>query len=109
MNFLDRQVTDQTHRNATGAQPFLKWAGGKRWLFKKYRHLFPSEVGRLIDPFIGGGSSFFSLRPTSALLADLNQDLIDLYNAVRDDPRAVARMLIHYHHSHCNQFYYKTR
>lgn len=79
MNYLDRATIEQSERVLPPVQPFLKWAGGKRWLFKNYRHLFPAHIGRLVDPFIGGGSSFFCLQPRSALLADLNGDLIDVY------------------------------
>jgi DNA adenine methylase len=107
MNFLDRFSPAEAVE--LRAQPFLKWAGGKRWPFKNYRHLFPSRVERLVDPFIGGGSSFFCLQPKSAILSDLNADLIGLYSAVRDNPRSVAKHLIYYHHSHCEDFYYRTR
>jgi DNA adenine methylase len=109
MNFLDRHVAEQAEPLALAAQPFLKWAGGKRWLFKRYRHLFPLQIDRLVDPFVGGGSSFFYLQPSSALLGDLNGDLINLYQAVRDDPRSLTKRLIRYHHAHCKKFYYSVR
>lgn len=109
MNYIGRDDVQRAEPISSGAQPFLKWAGGKRWLFKKYRHLFPRSIDRLIDPFLGGGSSFFYLQPKTALLADLNQDLIDLYLAVRDSPGSLAKLLVHYHHAHCKAFYYSTR
>lgn len=109
MNFLDRHSIEQSEPITLSAQPFLKWAGGKRWLFKNYRHLFPNEIDRLVDPFIGGGSSFFYLQPKSAVLSDLNSDLMDLYCAVRDNPRSLTKRLVHYHYSHCKNFYYTVR
>jgi DNA adenine methylase len=95
--------------NSSAAEPFLKWAGGKRWLFKRYRHLFPQHVTRLIDPFVGGGSSFFYLQPHSAILSDLNSDLIDLYSAVRTHPRMLTKRLVHYHHAHSENYFYEVR
>jgi DNA adenine methylase len=108
MNYLERAQAFE-HSTVVLNQPFLKWAGGKRWLFRRYRHLFPARIERLLDPFVGGGSSLFYLQPTSALLSDLNGDLVDLYTAVRTDPRRVTRLLIRYHHSHCKKFYYAAR
>jgi len=89
--------------------PFMKWAGGKRWLFKRYRHLFPDKIGRLIDPFLGGGSAFFLLQPESALLGDLNPDLIEMYECVRDYPRELAKRLAAYQKQHSPEFYYRVR
>lgn len=109
MNFLDRDAIEQSEQLSPPIPPFLKWAGGKRWLFKSHRALFPIAINRLVDPFIGGGSSFFCLRPKSALLSDLNTDLIDLYSAVRNQPKTIARLLVRYHHAHCAKFYYTTR
>jgi DNA adenine methylase len=109
MNYIDRDLVRELPANVPIAEPFLKWAGGKRWLFKRYRHLFPQEIGRLVDPFIGGGSSFFYLRPHTAILSDLNSDLIDLYSTVRTGPRILTKRLVHYHHSHGPNFFYKVR
>jgi DNA adenine methylase len=87
----------------------MKWAGGKRWLFKRFRHLFPEKIGRLIDPFLGGGSSFFALQPSSAILGDMNSDLIELYECARDFPRELARRLLAYQQRHSTRFYYEVR
>jgi len=54
-------------------KPFLKWAGGKRWLASSYIHLFPESYGRYIEPFIGVGAIFFHLSPSDAILCDINQ------------------------------------
>jgi len=109
MNYIDRQFLLDESRDRTAISPFLKWAGGKRWLFSRYRHLFPRDIETLIDPFLGGGSSFFYLRPKNAVLSDLNPDLINLYKLVRDEPRRITRRLVRYHHAHSKSFFYKTR
>lgn len=65
--------------------PFLKWAGGKRWLVGNHAPLFPATYGRYIEPFLGGGSVYFHLQPKRALLGDSNADLIATYQAIRDN------------------------
>ena len=47
----------------------LKWPGGKKWLYAKHPHVFPKKVEykRYIEPFFGGGSVFFNLKPKRAL------------------------------------------
>ena len=109
MNYIDRDIVREASADECEVEPFLKWAGGKRWLFRRHRHLFPGQIGRLVDPFIGGGSSFFCLQPRTAILSDLNSDLIDLYSTVRMHPRKLTRQLIRYHHAHSKSFYYETR
>ena len=47
---------------------------------------------RLVEPFVGGGSFFFSVRPKRALLADINRELIDLYRGIRREPGKVWRL-----------------
>ncbi len=39
--------------------PFLKWAGGKRWLISKASELFPekTDFNQYIEPFLGSGVS----------------------------------------------------
>jgi hypothetical protein len=40
--------------------PFLKWAGGKRWLVEKHSHLLNIEHERYIEPFVGSGAVFLA-------------------------------------------------
>lgn len=66
-------------------RPFLKWAGGKYSLLPELHHLIPAGQ-RLIEPFVGGGSVFMnSDKHANYLLADVNQDLINLYQMLDVD------------------------
>lgn len=67
-------------------QPFLRWAGGKRWLRPHLRELLGDrQIARYHEPFLGGGAVFFELAPTEAsFLSDTNSQLIDTYTVVRD-------------------------
>lgn len=89
--------------------PFLKWAGGKRWLADGYGDLFPRTFHRYIEPFLGGGSIYFWLRPKNALLSDSNFDLISTYRAIRDNWRAIEKILARHHANHCSTYYYGER
>ena len=51
-----------------------------------------SACDRLAEPFVGGGSFFFSTSPKKALLSDLNVELIDLYRGIRRHPTEVWRV-----------------
>lgn len=91
------------------AIPFLKWAGGKRWLIASRNFEVPDKFHRYHEPFLGGGSFFFSLRPTRAALSDLNQELITTYGAIRDYPHEVWRKLSAHSKSHDDSYYYEVR
>lgn len=90
-------------------EPFLKWAGGKRWLVQRYAHLLPESSGRYVEPFLGGGALFFHLTPADALLADRNAELIGSYRALRDDPIAIRDLLQEHQEQHSADYYYRVR
>ncbi len=61
---------------------FLKWAGGKYPLLDDIkRHLPQGEC--LIEPFVGAGSVVLNTDFSRYILADINSDLISLYNIVK--------------------------
>ncbi len=62
--------------------PVLKWAGSKRWLIDTLGSYFDNKR-RYVDPFSGGLSIPFSIRPTRALLSDANPHLMNLYRWMR--------------------------
>ena len=90
-------------------KPFLKWAGGKRWLLSELRELIPSSFNSYYEPFLGGGAVFFGLNPAKAILSDLNKDLIELYQMVRNRPDDLLAKLSDHHINHSKDHYYETR
>lgn len=89
--------------------PFLKWAGGKRWLVSSYPELFPQNYNRYLEPFLGSGAVYFYMRPEKAMLGDANADLINTYSEIRDNWQAIHKALKKYHASHNKDFYYEIR
>src|SRR5688500_9370669 len=89
--------------------PFLKWVGGKRWFINKHVDLVPQKYDRYIEPFLGSGTVFFYLQPSKAILGDLNSDLISTYQAIKDNWKAVDKLLQIHHKNHNQTYYYQVR
>lgn len=89
---------------------FLKWAGGKYPLLDDIKkHLPPGEC--LIEPFVGAGSVFLNTDFSRYILADINSDLIGLYNIVKtrtDEYVLSARELFTPQHNQA-EIYYQLR
>ncbi|MCE7870705.1 DNA adenine methylase [bacterium CPR1] len=94
------------------AAPVLKWAGGKRALLAQYEPRLPTTFRAYHEPFVGGGAVFFHLRPRleqTAHLSDVNAELINLYQALRDELPAVTKRLEEHRRRHSSDYYYKIR
>lgn len=67
--------------------PFVKWVGGKRQLMDVVMEAMPKNISNYtyVEPFIGGGAVFFNLQPKNAIINDLNSELINVYNIVKDN------------------------
>lgn len=89
--------------------PFLKWAGGKRWLVDKHSDFLNVEHERFIEPFLGSGAVYFSLKPENAILCDKNERLIEAYAAIRDNWEGVLKHLSLHHRRHSKDYYYELR
>lgn len=77
-------------------EPFLRWAGGKRWLARRIYPFISSRLvkgGTYFEPFLGSGAMFFCVEPKKAFLSDLNEDLITTYRQVKLCPKALVSRL----------------
>jgi len=89
---------------------FLKWAGGKYPLIEDIRRHLPAG-DCLIEPFVGAGSVFLNTDYEKYILADINSDLINLYNIVKGRTAEFigdARQLF-YAEGNTSQIYYQMR
>lgn len=89
--------------------PFLNWAGGKRWLVSSCKESFPKNYNAYIEPFLGSGAVFFGIQPHTAILSDMNPDLMETYQAIKDDWEKVEKALREHHKKHSKEYYYKMR
>ncbi|MNC26763.1 Modification methylase DpnIIA [compost metagenome] len=95
--------------NVFPPKPFLRWAGGKTWLVKHLNEILGDIVfTNYHEPFLGGGAIFFTMSPEQvSYLSDLNCELIDTYQAIKEDPFAVINTLQTYENT--EEFYYEIR
>ncbi|OCQ95681.1 DNA methyltransferase [Nostoc sp. MBR 210] len=90
-------------------RPFLKWAGGKSRLIQQYINYFPKFYQTYYEPFLGGGAIFFHLQPTTAILTDINAELITTYRCVRDQVEDLISLLQEHKAKHNRDYYYSVR
>lgn len=107
------------------AQPFLKWAGGKRQLLEQLESHFPSELDKgglssYVEPFVGSGAVFFKVFQSypvqECLIADVNPELILVYQTIQRDVEGLidqlAEIETHYlglFDAQRRDFYYQIR
>lgn len=87
--------------------PFLKWAGGKSQLLPKLVPFVPQTFGTYIEPFTGGAAMYFAIRPPIAILGDLNAELVNAFQVVRDQVEELIAALEH--HFYDRDHYYEVR
>ena len=98
-------------------KPIIKWVGGKTQLLETIRQMLPSGWIRYYEPFLGGGALLldFDLDITSsAVVNDINPELINMYLQVRDHVDEVIKCLtimddIHERSLEPKEYYYKVR
>jgi DNA adenine methylase len=89
---------------------FIRYPGGKQRIIEYIAPYLPTNKrikGKYVEPFVGGGSIFFSINPRKALLCDINKDLIDLYRGIRRNPKKVWE--IYKDFPNTKKAYYKIR
>lgn len=88
--YADAMVTN----TSVMPKPFLRWAGSKRKQIPRLREFWSADYDRYVEPFAGSACLFFSLCPRKALLADKNENLIETFELVRDNPSKVFDRVI---------------
>ncbi|MGH4038059.1 MAG: DNA adenine methylase [Sphaerochaeta sp.] len=90
-------------------RPLLKWVGGKRQLINSIIPLVPDTFSTYVEPFIGGGALFFALEPKKAIINDYNEELMNVYKVVRDNPEQLIEMLTVHKENFSKEYFYKVR
>lgn len=91
--------------------PILKWAGGKTQILDELRSRLPKQFNTYFEPFIGGGALLFSLLPSSAIINDINNELINVYNCVKNKEtyHKLLAELDKHQENHDESYYYHIR
>jgi len=89
------------------ASPILKWVGGKRQLLPEIRKYIPKKVSTYYEPFVGGGAILFDIQPPKAIINDVNSELINLYQVVKNDVESLINDLAK--HKNETDYFYEVR
>lgn len=81
-------------------KPFIKWVGGKHSIVNELTGFFPKDIMTYFEPFLGGGSVFFSLKHQQSVISDENRWLIDAYVALKSNWQLVTEYLDKMTNSH---------
>ncbi len=73
--------------------PVVKWAGGKEQELKYILPNIPNGFVRFIEPFVGGGAVYFSIKNKDMLINDKSVELISLYNNIKYKNKSFASNL----------------
>lgn len=93
----------------TKIEPILKWAGGKRQLLGEINKYLPQNITTYVEPFIGGGALLFDLQPKKAIINDLNKELINVYEVIRDFPDELIEILKLHTNNNSSDYFYSMR
>lgn len=88
-------------------KPFLKWVGGKRQLIPEIARFIPDSYHHYFEPFMGGAALFFDQEPAQATLSDVNEELVNAYLQVQQNPDALITCLKQ--HRYEEAYYYHIR
>ena len=88
--------------------PILKWGGGKRQLLNEILPLVPVHT-KYYEPFVGGAAVLLGLQPERAVINDYNNELINTYKVVRNDPDILIELLRGHKEKHSSEYYYEVR
>ena len=65
-------------------RPFLRWIGSKRKHIEQIKKLMPKNMNTYYEPFVGGGSILLGLKPTNAVINDVNKELMAMFRVMAD-------------------------
>ncbi len=97
------------YRKSPFAQPFLKWAGGKRQLISTIEQYLPTRFTTYYEPFVGAGAVLFALQHKRCVINDANLELINSYRVIKEQPHELLALCKEYKQKNSKEFYYQVR
>ena len=86
--------------------PFVKWAGGKSQILNEIIARLPETYDNYYEPFIGGGAVLFAIQPRNAKINDINTQLINTFNQLKNSPDKVISAVKDLDGVVCDKEYY---
>lgn len=91
-------------------KPFVKWAGGKQKFAGRIIDILGRECNNYFEPFVGSGAVLLKMQPAKAFCSDVNAELINLYQVVKDHPdELIGEIKKNFIPFHNESFFYEVR
>ena len=87
--------------------PVVKWVGGKRQIIDQIFQYIPKNISTYYEPFFGGGAVLFELQPKKAVINDINKELINLYEVIKNNTEELLEDLKT--HKNDEEYFYYVR
>jgi DNA adenine methylase len=68
---------------------FIKWSGNKSRHLRHIIPYIPDDYNTYYEPFIGSGALFLKLQPKKWVINDVNKDLINVWENVKNNPEII--------------------
>ena len=93
MEIIDVRMIDHTNGNPRCWSP-LRWMGGKTRAISLIAPFIPSDIKRIVSPFLGGASLEVALACSGIRVAgyDIDQNLVTFWQQILKNPDPIAEM-----------------
>jgi len=88
--------------------PVVKWVGGKRQIINEIVKYVP-KYSTYYEPFLGGGAVLFELQPKTAVVNDINSELISLYEVIKNNVDELIESLREHERKNGEAYFYRIR
>lgn len=90
--------------------PFVKWVGGKRQLLPELVKRMPKDgYDKYYEPFVGGGALLLRLAPKNAVINDLNIELVNAWESIKDNLEELSELLLQHEKEDTKDYYLDLR
>lgn len=92
-------------------KPIIRWPGGKTTKLPLFEPLLSSDFAKrfCIDPCVGSGAFLFGFHPTRALISDINFQLMNVYETLRDYPSDLIAEIQQHKQKDTEDHFYEVR
>lgn len=77
----------------------LKYPGGKNGELDYILSELPPQIDNFYEPFVGGGSVYFSIDCNAYFINDISTDLMNVYQCIKNEDEAFFRIMDKFNHN----------